>query len=452
MSATHSTAADLAPLSETASPSLVASRKLVIDNALVDTAPQIAAEPVPTELTGLRGYVQQALLQHPQLLQVEAESRGSDLRVDEARARKLPRLDFSVNGGRTQQSVGTATHSTDFKQRTAELRLLYPLYDASLNAQVSQRRAGSVAADWRVVDVREQLILRTLEVHAELIRATQLTDLARANLKIHRQYAAQVKTIATSDIGRAADLPAASSRVALAESVLTARLAKLEAARAAWQQVIGVSPSFDLADQELPMSRVAVSLDEILERALQNNPQIMIARAEADVAREGLLIASAPNKPRVNAELSQKNGSDWGGVAGKQGNSYAGVSLEWNLFSGFADHYASQSAAEAQNAARHAQDRAESDVRLKVQQAWYEFLSSRESMRSFADYVTGAEQMVEAHRSQFAIGRRTLLEVLNAENELFSARSNMTSARIDRSLASWRLQGMQGLLPGIFGL
>jgi adhesin transport system outer membrane protein len=60
--------------------------------------------------------------------------------------------------------------------------------------------------------------------------------------------------------------------------------------------------------------------------------------------------------------------------------------------------------------------------------------------------------MVDASRKQFKIGRRSLLDVLNAENELFTARSNKLTAELDQIKSAWRLVGLQGQLAVVLGL
>jgi adhesin transport system outer membrane protein len=71
---------------------------------------------------------------------------------------------------------------------------------------------------------------------------------------------------------------------------------------------------------------------------------------------------------------------------------------------------------------------------------------------SYTDYVQHAEAMVDASRKQFKIGRRSLLDVLNAENELFTARSNKLTAELDQIKSAWRLVGLQGQLAVVLGL
>jgi adhesin transport system outer membrane protein len=126
--------------------------------------------------------------------------------------------------------------------------------------------------------------------------------------------------------------------------------------------------------------------------------------------------------------------------------------MDWTLPNGMVDRYANRSADELVLASRHARDHLQQELRARVEGQWFELLGSSASLKSYNDYAASAEQMVVAYREQFKIGRRTLLEVLNAENELFTARSNVESTRQDIALASWRLVALQGRMRAELGL
>ena len=79
-------------------------------------------------------------------------------------------------------------------------------------------------------------------------------------------------------------------------------------------------------------------------------------------------------------------------------------------------------------------------------------LASQAALTSFKSYVVSAEQVVTAYAEQFKIGKRSLLDVLNAENELFTARSNVSTTQADLSLAAWRLLSQRGLMTQELGL
>jgi len=398
----------------------------------------------------LAQYVMQTLQQNPQIFQSEAESRAADNRLGEAREGFAPRVTVSGNLARERQEIDTTHSNANFNQISGQLRMTLPLFDSGLKAQISQRLAASVGSDWRLVDIREQLMLRTIEAYVELVRNTNLVRLAQKNLNTHRQYVSQMKEIALADLGRTSDLPVAIGRVALAEAVLTSRLAKLENARVSWRQLTGVDSPLDFV--EVPQIKLPETLGVALAHAIESNPVIELALADVETARKGIDLAISPYTPKVNLEMSAKAGNDFGGVVGPQRNAYAGVSFEWNIYSGKSESYATKAANEAVLAAQYGHDRIRNELRARVEQTWYDLQSGDASLRSFEQYARNSELMVEATKNQFKIGRKSLLEVLNAENELFTANSNIESSLQDIKVAAWRLHSLQGYVQAELGL
>jgi adhesin transport system outer membrane protein len=370
--------------------------------------------------------------------------------TQEAKAGLYPRLALSMNAGKDRQNLTQANQKNTFDQQLSQLRLVWPLYDLSLTAQHRQRQASGNTADWRLTDVREQLALRTVEAYIDLVRHTRLTKLAHENLISHRQYVAQIKAIARLDIGKASELPSAIGRVALATSAMTSRLVRLESSRVLWKQLTGVEAPVELVS--LKVVSGPKSLEQAVDASFFSNPVIMLARSEVDVARQGVAIAKSPYTPKVNAEMNYKAGKDYGGVVGSRNDNYAGVNLEWNLFAGGAGTYASKAAVEKISIAEFGLDRVKQELRARVETTWHELVGAEASIEAFKDYVENSELTLDAYRSQFKLGRRSLLEVLNAENELFTARTNHETTLHDIAQSKWRLQSLRGQLMSEVGL
>jgi adhesin transport system outer membrane protein len=419
----------------------------VVLSSRLTLAGQEDERPVPAAVVA---YVQMALQRHPELLQAEAQSRAQESLYKEAKSQFLPRVVLGGNAGGERQSLTASNLTNTYKQSQAYVRMTMPLLDQGLQAQTEQRRQSSIGADWKLVDKREELMLRTLEAYVEVLRASQLLVLAQDNLSMHRGYVKQVKGIAQLDLGRAADLPAAMSRASLAESVMTSRLMRLEQARLEFQSLTGLAKAHDLP--ELRSLTPAASLDDAYQKALNASPALQVARADVGQAQQGIALAKAPYRPRLNLDATGKTGRDFNGIHGNQSDLYLGVQAEWTVWAGGADGHALNSATATHMATRFAFEKARDELQQRVGSAWYEFLAHTQSLASFDDYVNHAQEMVYANRKQFRVGRRNLLDVLNAENELFTARTNKLSSEMDQIKASFRLIGLQGLLPTVLQL
>jgi adhesin transport system outer membrane protein len=419
-------------------------------NADIDMPPKIYGEESllasDPRVQNLRQIVQQVMEQHLDLVQAEAGSRQAEEKLKEAESGRLPQTRLTGNVGPQNQQIQLTNRSAQYTQQLVQLGVSVPIYDSGLNAQIKQRDAGTLVANWQLTSVRQQLVLHTVEVYAELYRQATLTELARENLKNHRTYVSQVKEIAKVDIGRSAELPMAQSRVALAESVLISRLAKLEAARIDWTLHTNLpSPeiSYETSNAkkliELPMPKLPETVDLAVEEAIQNSPQLQKAMAELEVAKHGIDGAKSTYLPKFNAEANGRYGKDYSNILGQQSNWYVGVAMDWTLPINPSRGHSVSAAQEAMYAANSARDRLAQQIRASIETQWYQMLAGQSSLTTFIAYVSSAEQALQAYKEQFKIGRRSLLDVLNAENELFTARSNASSTEIDLLLASWRL-------------
>ena len=409
---------------------------------------------VPNKPTGMRELVLLVLQNHPELSQAEAESRMAVSRVNEAKASRYPQLTFSSSYGQEQQKLYSSNRTNTFKdQAQAQLKLTQPLYDASLGANVRRFRAGSIGMDWQLVMVREQLVLKTVELYIEVIRQHQLTELARQNLKLHRNYVSQMKEIALTDLGRASDLSIAQARVALAESTFTNRLARLESARLQWRNHSGMNaPTLaDMGDFERLMTELGnVPLPQTLEiaisEAVNNSPQLQKSLSDVKSSWHGLELSKSATRPKINAEAVSRTGQNYGFVTGRQDDITVGVNLQWTLPVNPGFKHSNRAAREAIIASESAVDATTYKVRSAVETQWFELLANQASLTTYQTYVESSEQVVGAYSEQFKIGRRSLLDVLNAENELFTARTNAMTASTDASLSAWRLLSLRGFL------
>lgn len=257
--------------------------RMPADSANSAGSPNEAAARLPLAVLS---YVRMTLHRHPELLQTEAQSRGAESQAREAQSQRAPKLVLSGHAGFERQKINAANLTNRYEPAQTQARMTMPLLDHGLSAQIEQRRAASIAADWRLVDKREDLMLRTLEAYAEMLRASRLLQLSQANLAMHRDYVQQVKAIAKLDLGRAADLPAAMGRVALAEAVNTSRLARLEQTRLEFQSLTGLSRVQDMPD--LARFAPAPTLDDAYQAALKASPALQVARSDIESARHGV--------------------------------------------------------------------------------------------------------------------------------------------------------------------
>ena len=417
-------------------------------------------ESIAVRYAGLRDLVLIVLQNHPELGQAEAESRLAVARVKEAKSGAYPQFMVSGSYGGERQKIYEVNRTNTYEnQLQGQFRLTQPTIDPSINANIKKVKASSLSTDWQLVSTREQLILRTVELYVEILKNHQLTELARANLRLHREYVAQMKEIARKDVGRASDLPVAQSRVALAESILTARLAKLENARLLWRSHSGMtSPdvsgigNIKLMIDDIGKVPLPETLDQAVTEAIDASPQLQKALSELKGSWHNLEISKSATKPKVSAEAQTRTGQNYSYITGRQDDVSVGLNLQWNLPFNPGYRYSNRAAREAIYASESAVDSTLFKIKAAVESQWYELLGNQNALNSFEEYEASTDTVVKSYTEQFKIGKRSLLDVLNAENESFTAKTNIINTQSDLTLSAWRLLGLRGLIAEELGL
>lgn len=394
----------------------------------------------------LAQYIRLVFDRHPQLLQSEAKSRAADYRVKEAESGRYPRVVVSGDLGKEQRDTPSVKNE-DFNRAQGQLRLVMPMYDPEINAKIEQRNAASMTAGWQLTDVREQLALKTIEAYIALARAKRSLTFVQESLKSHRQEVGKLKELIVKQPEYKLDLPLATARVSRLESLLALHLRQMENARSAWLQLTGLNAPANMTD--IPFAHLPDTLDGALDITYQNNAVIRLAQSEVELARSGIDSSVAAYKPKVNLEARSRTGNDWNGIQGNQSRNYVGVTFEWQAFTAFANSYASKAANEDVLAAQYAFDDIRRELRVQVEQEWFNLQSGDVALEADQTYVDSAQKMVTVEQQRFTQRKNTLQAVLDAEKELLSAKLNAQNTQLDMILASWRLLALQGRIQSV---
>jgi adhesin transport system outer membrane protein len=152
--------------------------------------------------------------------------------------------------------------------------------------------------------------------------------------------------------------------------------------------------------------------------------------------------------PQLDLQLNGRTGHDLGGVEGRDTSASALVVMNWNLYRGGADVARAREFIHRHQQSKESRAKAARGVENDVRQTWASMTSAGERAKEFAAQADANTEVVKAYRDQFNLDRRTLLDVLDAQNELFVSRSNAINAEFLEVFAVYRLLALKGsLLP-----
>jgi adhesin transport system outer membrane protein len=392
--------------------------------------------------------IQSTLANHPEL-QADINSRlSADAQAKMAKAGYLPTVDMMLGYGREHTDSPTtrgSTHNTEtLTPGDAQLRLRQMLFDG-FNTPNEVARTESIvnARAYQVLGTSESLALRTVQVYLDVLMRREMVALAENNLQAHLRINDQIGLRSQRGVGSNADVDQSEARRALAENNLYTEQVNLADAEANFISVVGRLPD----ELEAPSSisgQLPPNMLDARQRIMENNPYLKSAQADVHAAEKQYEIAKSPFYPRFDVELATAANNNVSGVEGHYNSWRAEVVMNYNLFNGTRDKSRLQATAHQINQAMDIRNNALRQLNENLSLAWNAMENARRQTpkaREYADYTSSVRQ---AYQQQFGLGQRTLLDLLDSENELFTANRRYTEVRFTEQYSMYRVIAAMG--------
>ncbi|OQW94236.1 MAG: hypothetical protein BWK79_06935 [Beggiatoa sp. IS2] len=421
-------------------------------------------------LIGLSSWVQadtlvevirHTLETNPDILVTTHQRLAVDQEHRQAVAGYLPSVELNGGYGReTSDNVTTRSRYSDsevsLNREELGLTLSQMLFDGFyVKREVEYQNRRIESAAHQVKNTSEQIGLLTVSAYLRLFQYHELLELAKDNLVIHQKRLAQIREIVEKGAGRKADVQQSQSRLALASSNLVRAQGELREAEYRYQRITGQLPEFaNLVKPERPLveTHLPESAEIALNLALKTHPSMKIAQAELEAAEALYQQAAASFIPHFQLELGATDNKNLDGIEGTNDDLSAMVKMRYNLYRGGADQARREEIAERVSAAKEVIRRTRRTLEEEVQLAWNDLMTIRERLTYLKNHVEATEQVVESYSEQFKLGQRSLLDVLDSENELFNARSTLISGQYTELLGMFRVISSMGLMLNKLGI
>lgn len=402
----------------------------------------------------LKAAAQQAINTSPEVTARFNAYRAAADAVDVARGGYFPRLDLSASAGRDRDRVTNRTPQEQSLSRSgASLTLTQLLWDG-LATQNEVGRLGheKLARYFELLDATEQTALEAARAYYDVLRYRRLVQLAEDSYVQHKSAFNQIQSRFKAGVGRGVDLEQAGARLALAESNLSTELANLHDVSARYQRVVGVAPSKDMPLPVPLKDGVPASANEASLEAARRNPAVSASIETLRATKELLSARESAYQPKVEARFRSGTGKNFDGVRDQRNDTSAEVVLNWNLFNGGSDRARVRQQANLVNQAADQRDKACRDVRQVLAIAYNDTKKLADQLVYLDRNTLAIEKARDAYRQQFDIGQRSLLDLLNSENELYTARRSYANAEFDLGIAYVRVQAALSRLNTQLGL
>ncbi|RUM54820.1 MAG: type I secretion protein TolC [Marinomonas sp.] len=397
----------------------------------------------------LESAVKDAVINNPEF-RAEVKryhSYQSDLRG--SKSGYLPSIDLNAGIGYEEVDNQSIVNTGDgLIRKEASISLTQNLFNGFGDVnEVKRQEYRTNAQAFSAISSANDIALEMIESYIDLLKEQEFRQLALENMRTHQQIFEQITQRNNAGIGDQVEVDQASARLALAESNYAAAENNYFDAQARFRRVLGRDPD-NMLVKPIFHEQLPASLEEATAFALREHPTVHSADNDVLETEYQYKAASRFYYPSVDFVVEQTFDHDISGVEGKDHNFQAMLRLSYNLYSGGRDSADEDRTQHEYQEANEVRDNTRRQVIENLRYAWNAKTYVEFQLSFIEQHIKLTYDTLTGYRSQFTLGRRTLLDLLNTENEYYSATQNLISSEYELLKANYRVMaGMGRLLP-----
>lgn len=401
-----------------------------------------SAGPAPDTLSAA---ISQTLDNNPDVRFEARSMQALSAEIDQAKGGYYPSVDLNASVGRAKRQYD---NRGSYDRQYAELSVTQMLFDGfDVSSRVDEAQYQVREQYYNLLAEAEDKGLEVTQAYLEVRLYRKLVKLARDNVERHIAVLDQVRERAQQGVSNRADLNQADGRLALARSNLRTEQRNLQSVTARFQRLVGDVPADTLS--EVSLDSEPDTVEQALQSTFAANPQLQSRFENISAAHASLDTARSRNYPELELGLRQgiyrnNNSFDERTHPGDHGrDGLIELRASYNLFRGGSDRAAQRAAGKRIEQAETLRDKACVDLRQTTTIAWSNLNNVKSNLVSLKNHRQASERALKAYREQFKIGRRSLLDVLDAENESFQSSRNLINGRYN--VLKHRAQVLHGM-------
>ncbi len=378
----------------------------------------------------LQNILKIVLQQDPLIIEAQANEQAAISKVKESQALHYPVIAVTANQILNQVHDNRSNYvSEDF---TPGLRSTLNLYSfGAISAQVERDKSKSAYFKQKTGETAEELGYIIGSEYIKALRAQESLAVQNRSLERHNKFARDISIIVQYDQGRRSELIQAKARQMQVEHIISGLQRELGFALSNLKKYIPDIYSENLSD---PFANFTVT--NMLERYSlvdsRQHPSFQAQQAELDSIRSEHKYRQTKNYPSINLESN---------VTTEDRQIY--LSMAWDVFNQ-GSKYSVEQGGQSIIAAQARLGQIQRDIEERARTAEIDMFQSKQKMDIAHQQITASQEVVIANEKQFKIARKTLVDVLNAYNELSAVEISYVTAHNDFRMAALAYLRAQG--------
>ena len=404
----------------------------------------------------LRDAVQAALSNNPEINQAASNRAAIEEERRQARGLYLPQVSVEGSAGirdlenPTRRNLGIA-NDTLYPVGIEVFAEQVLLDFGRTRAELDRQAARTDAAAARVEERSEYVGLNVSRAYLDYLLQDRIVAASQDNLSFHERLVADLREGVNRGSISVADLQQAEERAQAARARLTEATEERENAAIDFHRIAGVPIGQATMPPDIS-SNLPPNLDNAVDHARLNNPRVLEALADLDASSAEINAAEAEMTPRFSAEGRARWGDDIDGFEGETEDYYGRLVMRWTIFNGGIYQARVREAEMREGEARARVNQAGREAEADVRTAWNRLESQTRLTNELEQQSRVADSLLLSYREQFNVGRRSLLDVLDAQNTRYNVQVQAETARLAQLYAQYRVLAASNRLLEALGV
>ena len=391
--------------------------------------------------------MQKALEVHPEIQAGVNARTAADYQLRAAKGGYLPRVDVTAGYGREgTDSPSTRNRWETLNRGESAIRLRQMVFDGfATSSEVGRQQATVNAHAYSLLGTSERTALTVAQVYLDVLSRREMVRLAEENLRNHDRILDQIKLRTSRGVGRMADLDQAEARQAQARNNLITEQTNLADANTNYLSVVGQMPD-ELSTPAPFVDLLPATLDEARHQLVEESPILRSAESDIAAAEKQYEAAKSTFYPRFDAELGRTADNNLDGAVGHNNEWQAMLRMNFNLYAGGSNKADLESKSYLANQALDIRNNALRQLNEELGLAWNALENANAQVPIAQQYVDHSNRVRSAYQQQFGLGERTLLDLLDSENETFTAQRRLVEVKNTQMFTQYRIKATIGQL------
>lgn len=410
----------------------------------------------PASAQSLKDVMAVAIDTNPQILQAEMNKQAIEFELEQAKGLYMPRVTLEASAGvrrlenEFRRSNGTANE--EMFPLEAQIRAEQTLIDFGRRRGEKTSQAARVdGAGLRILERSEFIALQTARQYLDVLLQQRIVAAAEDNLTFHNSLVQDLAGGVQAGSISVADLQQSQERAKAASVRVSEALEALEVAKI---QLLALS-GLQVNDVQLPPAyteKLPLNLNDAIGLTRTRHPRVLEAIADVDAANAAAVKNKGDLAPTIGLELSGRIGDDIDMYKGETNDLQAKAVMRWTVFDGGINRAKYQEYVRRASETRFRLHQIMREAETDVRSAWNSKTTQTNVLRDLTDQSASTDELLLSYRDQFSVGRRSLLDVLDAQNTRFNVQVRAEIARFSEIFAQYQVLAATNSLLDAFDL